>query len=184
MRQAAWGGMIAWPLIFGPRAFILGWEHVGWFALVGPVCGILELTVIIPRYYPKKQRVNPPSEFERRFTEWLTRVCREDRPRASVIAFNVGLFETAEGYSAYLVGSEQFDPDDGDWACDAAFTPQERYFPVPASELPFRNASDVQEAAVHATKAFLESADGQQSYLASATAVTVGFDCGDLERVR
>lgn len=124
------------------------------------------------------------TEFERRFAEWLARVCQEGPPAASVNAFNVGLFETPDGYSAYLIGSERFDPEDSDWACHEAFTPNERYFPMAANQFGFRNWKDVQKATVDATRAFLESADGKRTYLASATAVTVGFDDGDLQRVK
>jgi len=121
------------------------------------------------------------SVFQREFSAWLGRVCRGQQPPPSVKAFNIGLIETTDGYSAYLTGAREYSEDDADWAGDEAFTPHERYFQIPGK---WTGWEQVREAAVEATKAFLASPEGMQSYLAAAQAVTVGFDDGDLERVR
>ena len=115
-------------------------------------------------------------------TAWLKRVASAEKPPKSVIAFNIGLIETENGFSAYLIGAKEFDEDDPDWACGEAFTFTERYCPIAKSG--FKNWEDVQRAAVATAKAFLKSAEGKKSFLTSATAVTVGFDDGDLERVK
>jgi hypothetical protein len=57
--------------------------------------------------------------------EWLTRVATSETPPKDVIAYNIGLFKTEDGYSAYLVGSTEYDEDDADWACKEAFSPRE-----------------------------------------------------------
>ena len=120
-------------------------------------------------------------DLESRFLGWLGRVCRDEHPGPSVIAYNIGLFETDTGYSAHLVGADRYDPADGDWACAEMFTPAERYFPIPAEG--FEGWEHVHAAIVGATRAFLRTAQGKDSFLARAEAVTVGFDDGDLERV-
>jgi len=71
------------------------------------------------------------SEYD--FREWLKRVVQE-KPPASVIAYNIGLFETPDGYSAYLIGAPTFDEQNGHWACEEVFTPSERYFSISSSE--------------------------------------------------
>jgi hypothetical protein len=116
------------------------------------------------------------------FIWWLRRICSTEIPPDSIIAYNIGLFETAEGYSAYLVGAEHYDEEDSDWACEQAFKPQEQYFPFSADGL--GNWEAVQAAVLVATRAFLMSPDGAMSFLAKAQAVTVGFDDGDLERIK
>ncbi len=68
------------------------------------------------------------TEFEREFNDWLGRICRTEKPSPAVAAYNIGLFETGDGYSAYLVGANNYSEDDSDWACDVSFTPRERYF--------------------------------------------------------
>jgi hypothetical protein len=114
---------------------------------------------------------------------WLRRVCAGKRPPSSVIAFNIGLFETEGGYEAYLVGAKHFDPDDADWACDEDFTPKERYvmLPAPRGKVTWKR---VLRLAGDAVREFIASPDGASSFLGKAQAVTVGFDDGDLVRVK
>lgn len=120
--------------------------------------------------------------FKIELTRWLSRVVNEERPSASVVAFNVGLFETADGYRVYLMGADSFEEGSGDWACEETFTPRERYLEVPAGA--FVDWKDVQRATAGVMRGFLESDEGRTSFLSGAKAVTVGFDDGDLERVR
>ncbi|WP_299400465.1 hypothetical protein [Pelagibius sp.] len=115
---------------------------------------------------------------------WLGRVVEAERPPTTVIAFNLGLFETEGGYCAYLTGAKRFDPDDDDWACDEAFSPSERYFPVDRTSTGAEDWDGFRQEVVEALKAFLASDAGRRSFLAKAKAVTVGFDDGDLFRVQ
>jgi hypothetical protein len=114
---------------------------------------------------------------------WLRRVTAVEAPPRSVIAFNIGLLETEDGFSAYLAGAKRFDPDDDDWACDEDFAPEERYVPLPVRR---REAGweRVREMVVEAVRGYLASKDAAGSFMAKAKAVTVGFDDGDLVRVR
>ena len=113
---------------------------------------------------------------------WLGRVCSAERPPEPVVAYNVGLFESKSGYTAYLVGANRYDETDGDWACRASFTPRERYQPLPAGE--FGSWEEAHAAVVGAVRGFLDSQPGRESFLGRAVAVTVGFDDGELERVK
>ena len=113
---------------------------------------------------------------------WLKRVVAAETPGASVVAFNVGLFETENGFSGYLVGAERYDANDSDWACDGAFTPSERYCTIPADD--FDGWEGVHAAVVETIRKFLSAAPGVTSFLAYAEVVTVGIDGGDLERVK
>lgn len=119
-----------------------------------------------------------------RVTEWLNRIVTAERPAASVIAFNVGLFETEDGYCAYLIGAARFDPSDDDWACDEAFTPAERHLPLPRADLGPVDWAELQDEVVQEVERFLDSPMGRNSFLNSAQAVTVGFDESNLVRVR
>lgn len=117
-----------------------------------------------------------------RVCAWLERVSAASTPPASVVAYNVGLFETKKGYSAYLIGAERYDEQNGDWACRESFTPAERYLPLPRKG--FVNWQEVRAAMVAAIREFLASPAGQESFLSRAEALTtVGFDDGELERV-
>ena len=98
------------------------------------------------------------------------------------MAFNVGLFETPEGYCAYLSGARRFDPSSGDWALEDSYSPNQRELSLPNSAFNFSGWVDVSLQVQTAVKRALDE-QLRQSALTSAQAVTVGFDDGDLERV-
>jgi hypothetical protein len=115
--------------------------------------------------------------------DWLRRVSTAEKPPQSVVAYNIGILETEEGYSAYLEGADLYDPDDDDWACDGTFTPKERYVALPIGGAK-ATWELVLERVAAAVRTYLASTEGRGSFLATATAVTVGFDGGDLRRVK
>ena len=115
-------------------------------------------------------------------TAWLRRVTLEENPPPNIVAYNIGLLETEDGYSAYLVGAERFDSTIGDWACNEAFTPKERYVPLPIRRDEMK-WPEVLERVVEAARAYLSSSDAALSFFGRCEAVTVGFDDGDLVRV-
>ncbi len=119
--------------------------------------------------------------FAKSLTEWLLRISATEDPPKSVVAYNVGLFETPDGFSAYLAGCDHYAKDNNDWACEVTFTPEEGYFPIAAGT--FNGWEEVQAAVVGATREFLRSPAGRETFLAKANAVTVGFDDGNLTRV-
>jgi hypothetical protein len=124
------------------------------------------------------------SKLESAVHEWLARVVTSESPASGVIAYNVGLFETESGYSAYLLGAAEYDEDDSDWACEEAFTPQEKYSELPSSKFKLGSWEKVQEMMVAAVRKALDAPELQKSFLGRSKAVTVGFDDGDLERVK
>jgi hypothetical protein len=113
---------------------------------------------------------------------WLGRVCSAEPPPKSVVAYNVGLLESETGYTAYLIGADQYDEGDSDWACRESFTPNERYRPLPSGE--FKSWEQVHAGVVEAVRGFLASQLGRESFLGRAVVVTVGFDDGELEQVK
>ncbi len=113
--------------------------------------------------------------------EWLKRISGSEMPPSNVIAYNIGIFETPDGYSVYLIGSDNYTPDDSDWACDEVFSPKERYFAIPNED---RDWEKILSEVVTAIKIFVESPDVKTSYLSQAKFLTVGFDDGDLVRIR
>jgi hypothetical protein len=113
---------------------------------------------------------------------WLEEVVRDENPPPTIIAFNVGLFESPEGYCAYLSGAARYSEEDPEWAWDEAFTPVHRYCVL--GDLSGRDWNEVRSSVVDSVRAFLDSPAGAASFLAKARAVTVGFDDGDLVSVR
>lgn len=113
---------------------------------------------------------------------WLGRVCAAENPPESVVAYNVGLFDSEKGYMAYLIGADQYDENDSDWACRESLTPKERYQKLTTGE--FKTWEQAHAGVVEAVRAFLNFQAGKKSFLGRATAITVGFDDGELERVK
>ena len=113
---------------------------------------------------------------------WLQEVVRDETPAPQIVAFNVGLFRSPEGYCAYLCGAERYSEDDPDWAHEESFTPAHRYCVL--GELGGRDSKEVQQAVIDSVRAFLGSPAGADSFLAKARAVTVGFDDGELVVVK
>jgi hypothetical protein len=97
--------------------------------------------------------------------DWLSRVCKNEKPPERIIAFNIGLFETSDGFCAYLIGSEKFEDSDDDWACEEAFSPSERYCPIEANG---KEWEEFQTRAVATVAKFTSSEIGKSSFLAKA----------------
>jgi hypothetical protein len=119
--------------------------------------------------------------------EWLQMVLATQPPADEIVAFNIGLFEgvTASGerYCAYLSGSTTFTETSNTWAIDPAYYPTNFFL-----DLDDRPTGDNWEACLAVVKEAVSGAlsNGllQGTPLASALAVTVGFDDGDLHRIR
>ena len=114
---------------------------------------------------------------------WLERVSQSSPPPEDIVAYNFGIFESEGGYTLHLIGSREYDPDNDDWACREDYVPVEKYFELPKS---FGNGGDwrgVQHKVVGLIKRFIGSSEPTGSPFTRASAITVGFDDGDLERV-
>lgn len=114
------------------------------------------------------------------FEQWINSM--KEEPSSDVKAFNFGLFESDEGYMSYLIGAKVYDPEDDDWACNESYSPSNRYFLITDS----KGASweDVQSIMEKTLKQYVESDGFNHSVISKSKVITVGFDDGDLERIR
>ena len=71
---------------------------------------------------------------EKIFNDWLDKITRTENPNSDIIAYYFGIMETANGYEIYLVGSKEFDEDDGGWACNTDFMPTDKYLKLGQQE--------------------------------------------------
>jgi hypothetical protein len=114
------------------------------------------------------------------FDSWLASIEAGSIPQ-DIVAINLGLFETAEGYKAYILGSRHYDPNDDSWACTEEFVPTLKYFPL-GSTFSGRVWTEVVSEYRRLLEPYLENHPGSQLHRLSA--ITVGFDDGDLTRVQ
>lgn len=116
------------------------------------------------------------------FQKWIQRISFSESSNESTKAFNFGIIETTNGHSLYLIGAKIFDPDDDDWATTIDFEPSEKYFRLKEEECG-KNWKEVLDYSVELISNYVKSAMFNESLLKNATAITTGFDDGDLIRI-
>jgi len=119
------------------------------------------------------------------FNNWINEIVLTENPDKSIIAYNIGLIETKSGYSAYFMGAKKYDENDSDWACDFGdYTPSKKYLDLSNTDLKGLSWDKVQENIINHFNDFMSSKIYKDSFLQNATAITCGFDDGDLIRVK
>lgn len=116
--------------------------------------------------------------------DWLKNIEKQDgTPPDSVIAFNLGLMESDQGYMMYFVGAFEYSEDDDDWACIEPPTKPYRYLKLPdnVQKESWETILDICKKALTE----LES-DGtlNTTMIKNAKAITTGFDDGKLVKIR
>ena len=109
------------------------------------------------------------------FQSWIESITE----RPSLEAINIGLFQSQDSFTAYLIGSNEYDPNNDDWACNEDFIPSNKYLVL---NVDLTEWHSVQQLVVESVQQIINS--GQQTILNCAPNVTVGFDDGDLEKVK
>ena len=115
---------------------------------------------------------------------WLKEIERNAGiPPKEVIAFNFGIYESETGYKIYLVGGFEYDEDDDDWACIEM--PTESYFYLDLPEnFQSKQWDEILEICVKSLIELEEDDILNTGLLKNAMAITIGFDDGDLIKIR
>lgn len=115
------------------------------------------------------------------FNDWLDQILKIENPSAEIQAFYFGIFETEDGYVTYLVGSNEFDEDDEDWACNSDFEPNDKYLILGQNGVDW-------ELILFEVKKYIEdymqSPNFKNSFLDKSKAIAMGFDSGELLRIK
>ncbi|CAN5306758.1 hypothetical protein BH09BAC1_BH09BAC1_26890 [soil metagenome] len=112
---------------------------------------------------------------------WLKEVLATPEPPEEIIAYWFGLFETKQFFVLYVIGSPEFDEDDNDWTYEIGYEPANKYFHLNAPEWKGLEWEQVLEK----VKAHLQNSPAlKEGRFAKAEAIAVGFDDGDVIRVR
>lgn len=116
---------------------------------------------------------------ENKIIEWIKGMEATEQIPEEIVALNFGIYETEEGFCLYLCGSENYDAEDDDWACDMDYE-------ADSDCLEIANASGME------WDTFLEKVAGiLKSYFTQMPAtspfagkiIATGFDDGELVRV-
>ncbi|MCZ4696489.1 hypothetical protein DWB61_17690 [Ancylomarina euxinus] len=116
--------------------------------------------------------------------KWLNNIEKQDgTPPDSVIAFNLGLMESEQGFVKYFVGAFEYSEEDDDWACIEPPSKPYRYLRLPeeVQNEPWETILNLSNKAFYQ----LES-DGtlNKTLIKNAKAITTGFDDGELLKIR
>jgi len=88
-------------------------------------------------------------------------------------------------YYLYLIGSKEYDEGDDDWASGMGdFKPKDTYLPLPEKEFKNVQWEKVQEMVITKVKGLIKFDEFKSSFFSNAKAIAVGFDDGDLVRVK
>ena len=134
-----------------------------------------------------RQKISPSvdqSDRPKAIADWFDRIGRTSPPPGDIIAFNIGIFETSNGYTIYLAGSREYDPGNDDWACQEDYSPTERYFELSPSYVCGKDWQQLEKDVIALVKGFLGSKPSPETFLANAMVVTAGFDDGELTRIK
>ena len=113
------------------------------------------------------------------FSSWLDSQLNVEIP-AEVVAFNINVYEAP--FTIEIVGSNDFDADDEDWACNGDWIPSARSIEV--SNHLFGNSWEVAEQnIVDMARSYLKSNYVNASKLKRAKAFAVGFVDGSLNLI-
>ena len=122
--------------------------------------------------------------FSEEFNSWIGSALASEVPK-TVVAYSFNLFELGPGEAKYgieLIGSDEFDTDNSDWACNEAWLADPRSISIPRA---FANGA--WEACLDDVRGLLTNTLSKSSATAAklkeAKAVAIGFVDGDLESV-
>ena len=76
----------------------------------------------------------PPPYFTSKFKtlqDWLLNICDNDKSQKSIAKYKLGLFESANDYTLFLVGVNTYDEDKNRSVTHIEFEPTNMYFKIP-----------------------------------------------------
>ena len=119
-----------------------------------------------------------------KFKDWVEEISANETISSNITAFNFGIFETENGYSLYLIGSENYDENDDDWATEVDFEPSHKYFEIDPLITKGKSWEQVLKLSNDVVSRYVKSDSFKSSILKNAKAITIGFDEGDLIRIK
>lgn len=118
---------------------------------------------------------------KQRIKEWIDQVSKEAILQEGLVAYNFGIFESSKGYGIYLAGSDSYDEDDDDWACDTPY--QSQPLLLNNTSLDKMEWEDALNTIAKEVKTILEEIKPEESIFIDKV-VTIGFDDGNLTRLQ
>lgn len=115
---------------------------------------------------------------------WLKNIAAVESLSDDIVAVNIGMFETENGYGVYMCGSKEYDEEDDDWACDADYEPGEKYLILEGKGFESMAWETLLNQMVLSLKEILKCGDESVRRFFGNRVLTTGFDEGNLIRVK
>lgn len=116
--------------------------------------------------------------------DWLNNIEKQDGiPLDTVIAFNLGLMESDQGYMMYFVGAFEYSEEDDDWACIEPPTKLYRYLKLP-DKVQNESWETILDLCAKALTELELNGTLNTTLIKKAKAITTGFDDGELVKIR
>lgn len=122
-------------------------------------------------------------EIKRLIWFWINRIDDKEVIPKPVKAFNFGIIETENDYQTYLVGTNNYDTENDDWACKEDFTPKEKYLSLGADSKKW-NWEEIQSIVKMGVEQYIENRISPLTFVHKADYLTTGFDDGELKRIK
>lgn len=111
---------------------------------------------------------------------WFYQISKEIELKEGLVAYNFGIFESSEGYGIYLAGSDSYDENDEDWACETPY--QSQPLLLKNTLLEKMNWEDALDTLSREIKTILEETNLGKGVFSNKI-VTIGFDDGNLTKL-
>lgn len=115
---------------------------------------------------------------------WLKDIAAVESLPNDIVAVNIGMFETENGYGVYMCGSKEYDEEVDDWACDADYEPGEKYLILEGKGFESMAWETMQNQMVLSLKLILECGDESVRRFFGNRVLTTGFDEGNIIRMK
>ncbi len=109
------------------------------------------------------------------FEKWLDSIFTS-KLDSTIIALNFNIYETPNSYDIELIGSDEFDEEDEDWACNTVFS-SNTMFEIENNT--FSNWESALEFISGLIKEYLNNGNNS-NYIKSFKGIGVGFIDGDI----
>ena len=121
-----------------------------------------------------------PDASQAELEDWLHQVLTVEKPAQEISVFRFGLGEVEDGYVIYLAGSEYYDEADDEWAAN----PPEF---IAGQEMILSTQEEwywVLLKAIYSLGRILRTDVVNKSFLGDGVPVYIGFESGDLYRLK
>jgi len=124
------------------------------------------------------------TEIKKKVKKWIEDIAKRETLPERIIAVNIGMYETDGGYALYLYGSEKYDEEDSDWACEPEFELSGSYLMLTGDDFESIDWESFQNCIIDALKEIIDSGENTINRFLGSRIVTTGFDDGDLTRIK